>query len=126
MIRLYEQYSDTLARTVGYKYPGKTSIEATVQVTEGCSLACTYCYQHDKTPLKMSLDTAKKYLDALIESYDKTHFAVILDFIGGEPFLEPQLIRDIVDYWYYKLIMEMDHIPWYRYIRFSICSNGTE
>lgn len=126
MIRLYEQYSDTLARTVGYKYPGKTSIEATVQVTEGCSLACTYCYQHDKTPLKMSLDTAKKYLDALIESYDKTHFAVILDFIGGEPFLEPKLIRDIVDYWYYKLIMEMDHIPWYRYIRFSICSNGTE
>ena len=22
--------------------------------------------------------------------------------------------------------MEMDHVPWYRYIRFSICSNRTE
>ena len=126
MIKRDEQYSDALHRLVGFKYPNKEVIEATVQVTEGCSLACTYCYQHDKTPLKMSFETGKKYIDVLFKDYAKTHFAVVLDFIGGEPFLEPKLIRELVDYWYYKCIMEMDNVPWYKYIRFSICSNGTE
>lgn len=126
MIKPERQWSDVLHRLFGWKYPGLETIEATVQVTEGCSLACTYCYQHDKTPAKMSLETGKKYIDTLFNSYNKTHYSVILDFIGGEPFLEPQLIKELVDYWYYKCIMEMDNVPWYKYIRFSICSNGTE
>ena len=47
MIKRDEQYSDALHRLVGFKYPNKEVIEATVQVTEGCSLACTFCYQHE-------------------------------------------------------------------------------
>ena len=58
--------------------------------------------------------------------YKDTHFAVVLDFIGGEPFLEPELIDKATDYWFYKCIKHRKEVPWYLYSRFSICSNGTE
>jgi sulfatase maturation enzyme AslB (radical SAM superfamily) len=48
----------------------------------------------------MSLDTAKKFIDLLIDNDENTRQymdtsksdAVILDFIGGEPFLQVELI----------------------------------
>ena len=33
----------------------------TFQVTENCNMACTYCYQHDKTPKMMTNDGADKF-----------------------------------------------------------------
>lgn len=113
-----------LARLFGWKYPDKETIEVTFQVTEACSLACTYCYQHNKTPKVMSLEVAKKYIDTIFEEYKDSHYAIILDFIGGEPLLQPDLIMDALDYWYYKCIME--NIEWGVLTRVSICSNGTE
>lgn len=108
----------------GDHYANKQTIEVTFQVTEACSLACTYCYQHNKTPKVMTLDVAKKFIDTLFIDLKESHYAVILDFIGGEPLLQPKLISDIVDYWYYKCIME--NIEWGVLSRFSICTNGTE
>lgn len=129
------QYNELLWRLYDWKYPVikhengddirlKTVADVTIQVTEACTLACKYCYQHNKTPKVMSLDTAKKFIDRLFEDYGKDYFAVVLDFIGGEPLLQANLISDIVDYWYYKCIME--NIEWGMLSRFSICSNGTE
>jgi radical SAM peptide maturase (CXXX-repeat target family) len=102
----------------------KRTIEVTFQVTEGCSLACKYCYQHDKSPKRMSLETGKAFIDMLFRELKDSHYAVILEFIGGEPLLEPVLISQLVDYWYYKCIME--NLQWGKVSRFSICSNGTE
>jgi radical SAM peptide maturase (CXXX-repeat target family) len=124
LFKVDESYSDMLARLFYWKYPDKETIEVTFQVTEACSLACTYCYQHNKTPKVMSLEVAKKYIDTIFKEYQDSHYAIILDFIGGEPLLQPDLIMDTLDYWYYKCIME--NIEWGVLTRVSICSNGTE
>lgn len=123
MIRT-ESYNDGLHKIYDYLYPGLDTTEVTFQVTENCTLACKYCYQHDKSPKVMSFDVAKKFVDTLFNQYQESHFCLVLDFIGGEPFMQPDLISQIVDYWDYRCIME--NLQWGKLSRFSICSNGTE
>mgnify|MGYP003459713734 CR=1 FL=1 len=73
---------------------------ATFQVTDACNLACTYCYQINKGHHKMPFEVAKKFIDkllkkdSLIENYMESEESpgVILEFIGGEPLLEIDLI----------------------------------
>ena len=102
----------------------------TFQVTEDCNLCCTYCYQINKAKNSMSFETAKKFIDLLIEdSYkEDTYFSmektrgIIAEFIGGEPLLEIELIDKITDYFRGRLI-ELKH-PWAPYFRISMISNG--
>ena len=98
-------YDELLGQMYGYTedFFRKKQIEVTFQVTEGCSLVCKYCYQHNKTPKVMSLDVGKKLVDVIFEEMQDTHYAIVLSFIGGEPLLQPQLISDIIDYWDYCL-----------------------
>lgn len=132
--RRFEQFGDHKARL----YPelhqtidGERVLTRTVtlQVTDACSLCCTYCYQHNKGKRRMSFETAKKFIDLLFDEEknngyitpEKSPF-IILDFIGGEPLLEIELIEKTVDYFIEKAF-ELDH-PWaYRYC-VSLCSNG--
>lgn len=99
----------------------------TFQVTEACSLSCSYCYQANKTPDKMDFSTAKGFIDNLVA--DKYGYinkynspAIILEFIGGEPLLEIDIIRQAYEY-FLKRCYELDH-PWFTMHRVSICSNG--
>ena len=98
----------------------------TFQVTEDCNLACTYCYQHNKSKKRMTFDVAKKALDLIMvdETYVKVRDkrGVILDFIGGEPLLEIDLIEQIYQYFIEKCIA-LNH-PWMDCHRISMCSNG--
>lgn len=102
----------------------------TFQVTEDCNLACTYCYQINKAKNTMPLETAKKFIDLLIEdSYkEDTYFSmtktrgIICEFIGGEPLLEIELIDKITDY-FRKRLIELKH-PWVPYFKLSMISNG--
>lgn len=102
----------------------------TFQVTEDCSLKCTYCYQINKSKKVMSFEDAKKFIDLLIkESHDENSVyhvsktrSVILEFIGGEPLLETNLIRRIIEYFKYKTISE--HHPWASTFVVSMISNG--
>ena len=99
----------------------------TLQTTESCNLNCTYCYQHSKTPMRMSFETAKKFIDGLLENkYDYVNQynspAVILEFIGGEPLIEIKLTRKIYEY-FLKRAYELNH-PWFTMHRLSLCSNG--
>lgn len=100
----------------------------TLQVTDDCNLACTYCYQIHKQKHIMPVEVGKKFLDDLLDGkydhyceYDKTE-GIILDFIGGEPFLAIDLISELTDYFVEGLIRR-NHRWLYRY-RFSLCSNG--
>lgn len=101
----------------------------TFQVTDACNLACTYCYQINKGTRRMSLETAKKFIDLLFDEEKNNGYIttkkspfIVLDFIGGEPLLEIKLIDKIIDYFLIKAF-ELEH-PWaYRYY-ISICSNG--
>ena len=107
------------------------TLDVTFQVTDACNLKCSYCYQINKGNHVMSLDTAKKFIDLLIDNDENTRQymdtsksdAVILDFIGGEPFLQVELIDQILEY-FQKQIIEKDH-PWQYNWRISISSNGT-
>lgn len=93
-------------------------------VTERCNLACTYCYEIHKTGRRMSFDTAKRIVDSLFEGQivDSKSPAIILEFIGGEPLLEIDLIDKTVDYFKRKAY-ELHH-PWAYYYMISISTNG--
>lgn len=101
----------------------------TFQTTERCSLNCTYCYQFNKSPMRMEFNTAKKFIDDLLN--DKYGYinrynspAIIIEFIGGEPLLEINLTRKIYEYFLDKCY-ELNH-PWFTLHRLSICSNGLQ
>ena len=101
--------------------------QITFQVTEDCCLRCTYCYQHNKSKNKLSWETAKQLIDDLL--YDKYDYinssntiGIVLDFIGGEPFMEIELIGQIVEYTFNTMI-ELNH-PWLYYSACNMCSNG--
>ena len=79
----------------------------------------------------MSFETAKKFIDHLLDGdagFDKyinptLRPAIILDFIGGEPFLQVDLIDKVIDYFRVETL-KRDH-PWAKLFRVNICSNGT-
>lgn len=94
-------------------------------VTEDCNLRCKYCYQvHKNNKKRMTLDTAKMAVDYFLNNSDFFNTeAVIWDFIGGEPFLEIDLIDKIVDYIKIRSY-ELNH-RWFNQYRISISTNGT-
>lgn len=133
-----EQWGDTLRRLFPedsknnkMEVGGRFVRNLTIQVTEACNLRCTYCYEHNKSPLRMSWDTAKAFIDLILASDERTAGYIqsrecpgaILDFIGGEPFLEIDLIQDISDYFIEQMILT-DH-PWLNRYRFAFSTNGT-
>lgn len=90
---------------------------------------CTYCYQFNKSEMRMSFDIAKKFIDdLLVDKYGYINRynspAIIIEFIGGEPLLEIKLTRKIYEYFLEKCY-EMNH-PWFILHRLSICSNGLQ
>jgi len=93
-------------------------------VTEDCQLRCKYCYLAGKNQTrKMDFEVARATIDFLLR--DRNAFgekAVIWDFIGGEPFLEIDLIDRISDY--AKLKMYETNHPWFENYRFSFSTNG--
>lgn len=63
-------------------------------LTHKCNLNCIYCFEHHKSNKTMSFSAAQ---DALLRnlSMHSTHNEFQIDFFGGEPFLEFDLIKDI-------------------------------
>lgn len=138
-MRRPESYPDALARLYPELHvpdpddPEKLRLSHTVtfQVTDACNLACTYCYQINKGKRRMRLEDAKKLVDALLTGDERfgdyvsveNSPGIVLDFIGGEPFLEIELIEQICDY-FVKRVVELRH-PWATRFRFSFSTNGT-
>lgn len=97
----------------------------TMCVTEDCNLACKYCYMTGKNTLvKLDLITAKKAVDFILLSTDEefNQEGVIWEFIGGEPFLEIDLIDKISDY--IKIRMFSLSHRWFNCYMFNFSSNG--
>lgn len=100
----------------------------TFQVTDDCNLRCSYCYQINKGIRKLDIETAKKFIDGLLSGKYDNYISInnspgiILEFIGGEPFLEIDLIDQIVDYFLEQALL-LRH-QWANYYRIGICSNG--
>ena len=87
--------------------------DITFIVTKDCQLACKYCYLVGKNNNeRMSIETAKSTVDYILdhETDELFHFeSVVFNFIGGEPFLEIDLIDRICDY--LKMQMYLWHLP---------------
>lgn len=93
-------------------------------VTKDCQLACKYCYLVGKNNKeRMSWDVAKAAVDYVLDREDEfKEESVIWDFIGGEPFLEIELIDKICDYIKTEMFRRDHH--WFNSYRFSFSTNG--
>lgn len=76
----------------------KTRFSPTICVTHNCNLDCVYCYQEHDTDNRMSLDTAKKCIDWIFDNVPDDMSGVEIGFIGGEPMLEFDLIKNVIEY----------------------------
>lgn len=93
-------------------------------VTKDCQLACKYCYLVGKNSKeRMSWEIAKQAVDYILgHENDFREESVIWDFIGGEPFLEIDLIDKICDYIKVEQYRRNHH--WFNSYRFSFSTNG--
>ena len=111
-------------------YNEQTARNVTFQVTGSCNLRCSYCYEHCKSCSVMTLDTGKKIVDCLLDLYERNEGdfitqrtkALVLDFIGGEPLLEANLIEQICDYFYEQCWLKKN--PLAVLSRISFTTNG--
>ena len=117
-------YEDGTAKT---RLPTRS---VTIVVTEQCNLRCSYCYQHNKNNTRMTEARAREIVDLLFEEDAKNNqfineidaHALILDFIGGEPLLEIDLIDYFMRYFRQKAV-ELNH-RWAIHYMISISTNG--
>lgn len=93
-------------------------------VTKDCQLACKYCYLVGKrNNERMPFLIAQKAIDYILSNRSLfPEDAVVWDFIGGEPFLEIDLIDRICDY--IKMQTYALNHPWFDNYRFNFSTNG--
>lgn len=96
----------------------------TFVVTKDCQLACKYCYLVDKNNKgRMSISTAKAAVDYILDNPEFfNESSASFDFIGGEPFLEIDLIDELCDYIKFQLYAK--HHPWFDRYMFTFSTNG--
>lgn len=103
----------------------------TFQVTDDCTAKCTYCYQGHKGHKMMSKDIAKRGVDLLFKMWDENKGtfinqktkAIILEFIGGEPLMNIDIIDYVCSYFIDQCVKR--HHPWLYTWRASMISNGS-
>lgn len=106
----------------------------TLQITDDCCCACTYCYQKNKGKRYMTKEVAKACIDLLFKMnqeitdinaviHNQT-LGIILDFIGGEPLMNLPIIDYSCEYFMDKCL-ELEH-PWINTWRASMISNGAK
>lgn len=117
--------SDTI-RALDDNWKSGMAKNITFIVTKDCQLACKYCYLVGKNVQeRMSWDTAKAFVDYVLDHEHDDDFAyesVIWDFIGGEPFLEIDLIDRVCNYIKTEMFRRNHH--WFNSYRFSFSTNG--
>ena len=67
-------------------------------LTHNCNLDCIYCYQKHSSNARMSFETAKKSINWIFNNIPKDTNKIEINFIGGEPLLEFNLIKQIFEY----------------------------
>lgn len=130
------QYSDFLLDIYDDEYIGQLKIggnfcrNITLQLTDDCNMRCTYCYQHEKGNHKMSFETAKTFIDLILNSDEKVNTYIdsnkaigcVLDFIGGEPLLCVDTMSKICKYFIGEVFRRKHR--WAINYMISMSSNG--
>lgn len=133
MLKPNFSYFDFLRMNFPHLKKSKKQIrDLTFQVTEDCNLRCSYCYQINKSHNKMDFETAKKFIDYIFDNKDDPNFfyseskvaGFVIEFIGGEPFLELDLIEQIIDYFENKFL-QYPESDWLLCHTYNFSTNGT-
>ena len=94
-----------------------------LNVSSSCNLSCSYCYASRGNfkglqPEPMSTDIARAAVDRLLDGGDRSA-PFTVGFLGGEPFVNRRLIREVVEYSARRAASRgLD-------VRFSVTTNGT-
>lgn len=124
-------YSEEIRRRYIFENKDISSCRnVTFVVTENCNYQCKYCFETCKSSKCMTFETAKKIVDLVfrLSVTDESSFintntkAVILEFIGGEPLLNIDVIEKTCDYFWHKAL-ELHH-RFAENFRISMISNG--
>jgi uncharacterized protein len=108
----------------------------TFNTNEDCNLACKYCYEINKKHKVLPLEYAQKFIDLILDDPDPIGVAgtkddwiikrgVILDFIGGDSLMHPELLDKILSYFVFKINSITPLHKWCNRWRASVSSNGT-
>ncbi len=112
---VYEQY-------IGEFRNRETVVKALcLHIAHDCNLACRYCFAeegeyHGRKAL-MSFEVGKKALDFLVAA-SGSRINLEVDFFGGEPLLNWQVVKDLVAYG--RSLEE----PHHKKFRFTLTTNG--
>ena len=127
-------YNDIMTRIYGRELNerwGRSCRNITFQVTEDCQCRCKYCYEPVKRKHRMTWETGKAIVDYLFRMWDeddpnayisKDTKSLVIEFIGGEPLLEVNLMDKIVDYFWHEALKRK--CIWADTFRISMISNG--
>lgn len=72
--------------------PGGGLLDVGLVLTHACNLACSYCYTGEKKRVRMSADLAERALTFAFDRAVATDSRLQLEFFGGEPLLERELL----------------------------------
>lgn len=105
-------------------WKGGLAFDLTFVVTKDCNLRCKYCYiTHKSDDEKMSIEIAKQTIDYVLDNPQIfKQEAIVLNFIGGEPLMEIELIDQICDY--FKVEAYKKHHVWFENYRICMATNG--
>lgn len=111
-------------REENLEWQAGSSKSITFIVTKDCQLVCKYCYLVGKNSKeRMTWGVAKQAVDYILGcEKEMPEKSVVFDFIGGEPFLEIELIDRICDYIKMEMYRRQHH--WFDSYRFSFSTNG--
>jgi radical SAM protein with 4Fe4S-binding SPASM domain len=95
-----------------------------IYTSNRCNLKCTYCYVDGEIEVINTKENIDKYLDILfISPYTKDREEIKLNFIGGEPLVELDLIEYTIEQFFHKAKQYNHH--WLNNFTFMISTNGT-
>ncbi len=93
-------------------------ITITLMLTHQCNLNCVYCYEKNKdTQRVMTIDTMKSIVTSSFAKYKDSFKEIVFDFMGGEPMLEFETIRQLAE-WTWEQQWPMPYL-------FYATTNGT-
>ena len=113
---------DTYESMIGEVKKRKTVVKALcLHIAHDCNLACRYCFaeegEYHGRRAMMSFEVGKKALDFLIANSGSRRNLEV-DFFGGEPLLNWQMVKDLVAYGRQQEKLHDKHF------RFTVTTNG--
>ena len=112
---LYEPYIDR------FKERGEYIKALCLHIAHDCNLSCKYCFagegEYHGDRALMSLEVGKKAIDLLVRE-SGNHVNLEVDFFGGEPTLNFDVVKGIVEY---GRSLEKEHN---KRFRFTLTTNG--